>query len=134
MKIKFSWKEDKIRIISQKTIEMVCPPSDTIKYDKNQSGFWVELQDKEHGILYRRVTRNPIQRDIEIFSDEKTESISRKAIDINQGEFEILVPFMPEAKTLVLYGSISKEEESLKPARIIAEFSLEDQLRPHDYG
>ena len=62
-------------------------------------------------MLYRRIIDNPIKTDIEVFSDEKvTESVSRHKVSDIKGAFSIVIPDIPEAKGLDLFGSPIIEE------------------------
>ena len=57
-----------------------------------------------------------------LLSPEKEESITRKSVEEPSGEFNLLVPYVPEGKSIVLFSSPA--ENLGKPASIIAEFPL----------
>ena len=71
LRLTFSYEGNNIQLISQQKIEKVLPPSgpsDNIQ--PNQTGFWYELTDSNHNILYRQVMDFPIKADTEVFSDD----------------------------------------------------------------
>jgi hypothetical protein len=110
-RLTFSYEGNKIKLIEQQNIQKIVPPSVTVDTKNNRSGFWFEITGDKQDVLYRRIIDNPIKTDIEVFSDEKvTESVSRhKASDI-KGAFSIVIPDIPEAEGLDLFGSPIREE------------------------
>jgi hypothetical protein len=111
-RLTFSYEGNKIKLMSQQNIQKVVPPSVTRDTQNNRSGFWFEITGDKQNVLYRRVMDNPIKTDIEVFSDEKeTESISRHKISDIKGAFSIVIPDIPEAEGLDLFGSSIKEEK-----------------------
>jgi hypothetical protein len=111
-RLTFSYEGNKIKLIEQQNIQKIVPPSVTVDTKNNRSGFWFEITGDKQDVLYRRIIDNPIKTDIEVFSDEKvTESVSRhKASDI-KGAFSIVIPDIPEAEGLDLFGSPIREEK-----------------------
>jgi hypothetical protein len=111
-RLTFSYEGNKIKLIEQQNIQKIVPPSVTVDTKNNRSGFWFEITGDKQDVLYRRIIDNPIKTDIEVFSDEKvTESVSRhKASDI-KGAFSIVIPDIPEAEGLDLFGRPIREEK-----------------------
>lgn len=127
LRINFTWKGNEIKLTSIKKIEMKSYPSDSLRYNKKQSGTWFELTDNDKAI-YRRVIQDPFSRDVEIFSEEKNESITRKETESNHGEFTILAPFLKSSKKLVLYGNLTgdiQESSGLIQTFDLREFKTE---------
>ncbi len=60
---------EQVHLVSQQSVEMVLPASDQVEDFKGQKGFWYELRDARDRPLYRRVMHNPMQQDVEVFSD-----------------------------------------------------------------
>jgi hypothetical protein len=120
-RLTFSYKGTNIKIISQHKIEKVLPPSDYLDTKNNRSGFWYEITDDNQNILYQKSISNPIQTDIEVFSNKLEESIMRQKISQIEGTFSILIPDLPDAKTFSLFGNpierdeISMQKPSIKP-------------------
>src|SRR5215211_7176498 len=61
-----------ISLVERREVNMLAPPSE--KWDprtqREQSGFWLELQSSEGRTLYRRVIRHPIRANAEVALDE----------------------------------------------------------------
>jgi hypothetical protein len=66
------------RLISQQRVEKELPPSNLLDTKKGKGGFWIELTDSQKKILYQKSIIDPIQTDIEVFSNELQESIIRQ--------------------------------------------------------
>jgi hypothetical protein len=110
-RLTFSYEGNKIKLIEQQNIQKIVPPSVTVDTKNNRSGFWFEVTGDKQDVLYRRIIDNPIKTDIEVFSDEKvTESISRHKVSDIKGAFSIVIPDIPEAEGLDLFGSPIREE------------------------
>jgi hypothetical protein len=110
-RLTFSYEGNKIKLIEQQNIQKIVPPSVTVDTKNNRSGFWFEITGDKQDVLYRRIIDNPIKTDIEVFSDEKvTESISRHKVSDIKGAFSIVIPDIPEAEGLDLFGSPIREE------------------------
>ena len=77
--------------------------------------------------MYQKTISNPIQTDIEVFSNESKETITRQKVSISEGSFSILIPDLPEAKTFSLFGNpIERNEVSMqKPSVKLFEMDLE---------
>jgi hypothetical protein len=111
-RLTFSYEGDKIKLIEQQNIQKIVPPSVTVDTKNNRSGFWFEITGDKQDVLYRRIIDNPIKTDIEVFSDEKvTESVSRHKVSDIKGAFSIVIPDIPEAEGLDLFGSPIREEK-----------------------
>src|SRR5262249_54260617 len=74
------------------------PPQD------NQVGYWLEIRDANGALLYHRPIHNPMRRDIESFGHEPGAPMRRHLVAGEKGEFEVLVPDLPGAKTFRLHG------------------------------
>jgi hypothetical protein len=83
---------------------MIAPPP-TARPVEGQSGFWYELRDGQDRLVYQRTTQNPIRFDAEVFTGEPRESIRRQEVASPRGTFVLLVPDVPEAESIVLFGA-----------------------------
>jgi hypothetical protein len=132
LRLTFSYKGSDVKLVKRERVRMIPLPSDPIYYQKNQTGFWYELQDDDGRTLYRRIINNPIQFYEEIFlgnekrsSNEERSSITRQRIDNPQGIFILLPPYIQGARHIVLFSSPSEQEFTSKPAEEIGRFNLE---------
>ncbi|HEX5186179.1 MAG TPA: hypothetical protein VFV86_04750 [Nitrososphaeraceae archaeon] len=127
-RLTFQYKDTNIKLISQYKIDKVIPPptSPLIK-SETKSGVWYEITDAQQNIIYNRGISNAIQTDVEVFSNESDEeSIIRKNVPQIEGTFSILIPDIPEAKSLSIFSNpIEKGKKSLqKSATKIFEMNL----------
>lgn len=104
LRLIFEYEGDKISLVSRQSVSMIPPPS-TGRAVEGQSGFWYELRDGEDRPVYQRITQNPIRFDSEIFTGDPDESIRRQEIPSPKGTFVLLVPDVPEAESIVLFGA-----------------------------
>jgi hypothetical protein len=111
LRLTFSYEGNNIRLISQQKIDKLLPPSGPFdNIQQNQTGFWYELSDSSHNILYRQVMNFPIKNDTEVFSKDPKESIIRQKITDIRGTFSILIPDIPQANNFDMFSSpISSE-------------------------
>jgi hypothetical protein len=131
LRLTFSYEGNNIRIISQQKIDKLLPPSGPIdNIDQNQTGFWYELTDSKHNILYRQVMNFPIKIDTEVFSNDPKESIIRQKITDIRGTFSILVPDVPQANNFDMFSSpvLSEGVKGIeKPATKIFHLNLNER-------
>jgi hypothetical protein len=100
----FSYKNNDILLLKIQTINIIAPPSDPLDYPSNQTGFWYELKDLEGRTLYRRIIENPLNPYHEVFSNDPYNSIIRQRVSEPEGTFVLLVPDIPEAHSILLFG------------------------------
>jgi hypothetical protein len=124
-RLTFSYKDTSIKLISQQQLEKILPPSDNFTKN-NKSGFWYEVADGRKKVLYQKAISNPIETDIELFSNESKESIMRQKTSKIEGTFSILVPDLPNAKTFSLHGNPIERNQTLvqKPSIKLFEMNL----------
>jgi hypothetical protein len=115
---------EQVHLVSQQSAEMVLPPSDQVQDLQEQKGFWYELRDACDRPLYRRVMHNPMQQDLEVFSDDPEQSIARQPAPNRKGVFVVVVPDTEEGRTVTLSSSRHQVEQ---PATEIARFALRKQ-------
>lgn len=101
-RVTFEYAGDRVWKIAQQRIEMVVPPSHG-KSTGEEVGFWYELRDGADRTVYRRVVQNPMDTTAEVFSPDGT--IVRRPIQDPHGVFEIVVPEIANASSLVLLGT-----------------------------
>ena len=103
---------------------MLAPPSE--KWDprtqREQSGFWLELQSSEGRTLYRRVIRHPIRANAEVALDEG--GFTNRVAVADRGAFSLVVPNLADATDLALYASPVDRPHLPEPARELVRVSL----------
>jgi hypothetical protein len=123
----FSYEGTNLAVVSQDRVEMLAPDSDTLdgQQDSPRSGFWLELHDEADRPLYTRVLESPLAQHVEVFSPDPALSAARYPVDSVSGTFFIVVPDLPDAHSLILYGSpLGTTPGHEEPAREIARFDL----------
>jgi hypothetical protein len=124
VRLTFLYKGDSLDLIKQQSLEMIAPPSDALEDQKEASGFWVEITDREKNVLYRRVTQNPIRHYAEIRSDDPDRPLTMQEVRDPSGTFTILIPEIAQAAEIALFSSPFEEKKRLLPAVEIARFEL----------
>lgn len=129
-RLTFSYKGDKIKLVSQKTLKMTPLAPDTFQSGKRGSGFWYELKDAKNRTQFRRVTSNPIRHYTEVRSGDPDRPLSWEKVDEPSGIFTLLIPVIKGVREIRLFSSPQIGEERGGPAREIARFVLaDDQTR-----
>jgi len=113
-----------VHVVSQQSVEMVLPPSDPVQGVEGHRGFWYELRDGQDRALYRRVMHNPMQEDVEVFSDDPKQSIARQTAPHRKGVFVVVGPDVEEGHSVTLSSSPRRVELAAQPAREIARLAL----------
>ena len=129
LRLTFSYEGSTVRLISSQSIEMKPPPAELEPVKKGQTGFWYELVDAHGRQLYQRVVHNPIRVEDEIFSSEPNAPILKQKIEDPRGTFELLIPDVAGAHSVVLFSSPLEPAESGRPAAELARFQLTDKPR-----
>jgi hypothetical protein len=123
----FSFDGDQVTLVSQESVEMVLPPSDSMPAAEGQRGFWYELRDAQDHPLYRRVMHQPMREDVESFSDDPKQTVARHPAPNRKGVFVVLVPDVEEGSTVTLSSSPRNVRLAQQPAKEIARFTLRKQ-------
>jgi hypothetical protein len=125
LRLTFSYSGEDVQLVSMQAVQMKAPPADSLSWDEKSSGFWIVLRDAHGRALYRRITENPIRTSAEIFTNDPKRPFARHEVSSPEGVFVLLVPDLPEARTVALFGGIAPtEQRALAPAREIATFDL----------
>lgn len=124
LRLTFSYEGSAVRLVSRQSVEMITPPSSPVVIREGQTGFWYELRDREGHPLYQRAAHNPIRFDVEVFSDDPQQSITRQKVDNPRGTFVLFVPDTPEGYSIVLFSSPLNPEEATQPAKELASFPV----------
>jgi hypothetical protein len=120
----FSFDGEHVQLVSQQSVEMVIPPSDAVEGGEGLKGFWYDLRDAKDRPLYRRVMHNPMREDVEVFSDDPKQSVSRQVVPNRKGVFVVVVPDTDEGHAVTLSSSPRRVKLAHQPAKEIARFTL----------
>jgi hypothetical protein len=120
----FAFDGEHVHLVSQEPVEMALPPSDPVQGVEGHKGFWYDLRDAQDRALYRRVMHNPMQEDVEVFSDDPKQSIARQTAPHRKGVFVVVVPDVEQGHSVTLSSSPRRVELAAQPAREIGRFAL----------
>lgn len=127
LRLTFSYRGQDIELVSTQAVDMKIPPADALQWDERSSGFWVLLRDAGGQPLYRRITADPIQTSVEYPSDDPKRPLARQDVASPEGVFVVLVPDLPQARTVALFssgGAGAEQRTTATAAREIATFDL----------
>lgn len=125
LRLTFRYEGSRVSLTDRQVADMISPPSITERpVVGKSSGFWIELQNKGGQSLFHRVLYRPIPYTVEKHLADG--SMKLVADTPGEGEFEVLLPALPDAETVVLYSSPLDLKRSLEPAEEIGRFSLMD--------
>lgn len=105
LRLTFRYEGQRVEMIDQEELAMVIPPHEELPTEGEVSGFWYELQDTEEATVYRHLVRNPMPTHVEVPTGDPSEPLAYTAVDRPSGIFSIVVPDVPEARSVVLFGS-----------------------------
>jgi hypothetical protein len=130
LRLTFSYEGDEVRLVNQRSLEMIAPPTDELS--GHEQGFWVEVRDDRDETLHRLVMEDPLRRDVEVFSPDAEQSVYRVPVEKSSGLFVVVVPDLAGADHVALMSSgapgaaargVSPEAASRAPAGPAAEFA-----------
>ncbi len=128
-RLNFEYHDRDIELVSWNRLKKISPPSDPMENYEDESGWWVILTDGRGNVVYRQVIHNPIRIDKELFSYGRKGGVSWEIPNAAEqnAEFSVLVPDIPTATHLSLYGSFEEDEVSVPSWEILTlELGLED--------
>jgi hypothetical protein len=104
LRLTFSFDGPKIQLTLRETVEMTLPPSLALVDKPPGAAFWYELQDGERTPLYRRTRRHPLDPKVEVRTGDPERPLAHLDSGRVAGTFTLLVPRLPAAQSVVLYG------------------------------
>jgi len=128
LRVTFVYRGHDIAVAGTRKVRMIVPPAVSPAPEKGQSGYWIEVRAADGRLLFHRVLHSPIRVDVEVFAYGERQSITRIPVAEPRGEFEALVPDLPEADSLVLYGPPADPQLQTAPARALIRVGF-DELR-----
>lgn len=116
-RIELSFDGGKARTNEVHRVAMRAPASASAVPVNGQSGVWVELRAEGGRVLYHRSLRTPHLDSVEVFEDAKAGGIRRVPTNRSEAKLDVIVPDLPEASELVLYGprDLSEAHKSSVP-------------------
>jgi hypothetical protein len=112
LRLTFTYAGDQVRLANTERVAMIAPAEATTPPTGEETGYWVEVRDKDGKLLYHRPLHDPLREDLEVFGDEPGEPIYRVSNPTREGEFEVLVPDLPAAAEFSLHGPKPKAREA----------------------
>ena len=108
----FEFEGTAVRLLRQRRLDKQTVPSYAWEGADGESGFWVELRDTSQKVLYRRVMDDPTFR----YEAPVDDNGALRTLEIRgrKGIFSVVVPFLPQARTLVVWAS-RPEEAAARP-------------------
>ena len=92
------------RVDAVTVLDVTAPPSDPIDGYMGQAGFWVELQDGNGAVIYRRILNDTL-RSVEGPRDDQERRIVSVDPPKRGVRIRVLVPQLPNARRVVLMRS-----------------------------
>jgi hypothetical protein len=125
LRLTFRFEGDRVELVSRQRVRMIAPPSIGDPPEGGRSsGAWIELQDRQGRTVAYRVLHDPFQTHAEHHSpDGRIERVERP---VESGEFEVLLPAVPEGTAVSLWSSPVEPRLAGEPATEIARFDLTD--------
>ena len=105
LRLTFAYRGRDVRLVSALRIAMIAPPPVTPAPVQGQSGYWCELRGATGDLLFHRAFSSLVRTDVEVFADDAGQSMRRVPVLAPEGQFDVLVPDLPEARTLFLFGT-----------------------------
>jgi len=103
LRITFAHDGPKLEIKHVQRVAMRAPAALAPASD-NQAGYWLEVRDGKGALIYHRPIHDPLRHHVESFGDAPGAPMRRHPATTDQGEFEVLVPDLPDAQTFRLHG------------------------------
>lgn len=104
LRLTFSFDGPQVQLTLREPVEMTLPPSMALTDEPPGAAFWYELHDGERTPLYRRRQRHPLDSTVEVRTGDPERPLGHVDSGRTSGTFTLLVPQLPEAQAVVLYG------------------------------
>ena len=107
-------------------IDMIAPQSPGPPPSaKEHSGAWIAVRNRRGGALSHRLLHDPFALRAEHHSpDGQIEVVER---ELEEGEFEVVVPAFPDASDVALYSSPLAPGRYAEPAQEVGRFRLDQE-------
>ena len=130
LRLTFAYRGNDIRLIDSHRVEAIAPPAVTAVPQPGQTGYWFQVTDSAGRVIYHRVLHSPVAVDVEAFSPEGRQTITRVPIADPQGQFSVLMPDVPEAANFALLGPADARKPE-QPAQELVRLDVNDLRKFH---
>ena len=134
LRLTFVYDGKQVRLVGSQRVAMIAPPPVTPPPKKGQSGSWFEVRDAKGAVLYHRAIHDPIRTDVEVFSDDPEQTITRVPVPKPQGQFTLLVPDLPNAHSFHLFGTAPAAKDRAAPSLELIHHTFAELRRPRADG
>ncbi len=130
IRITFKVSNGSIDILSYQRLPMTCPPAvGPVPQAGKNSGYWLEVRDAKDNLIFHRILSDPLGDSVSHHLSGK--KIERKLSTVSDNVFQVLIPDIPDAHSIVLMGE-SLEPEGLRllkkekpePSRELKRFAI----------
>jgi hypothetical protein len=125
MRLTFSYAGERILLTDAEQIAMFVPPGDSLEPAGEQSGFWLELRDRDERVVFRQLMHHPIETTREVFPVDPHGEFTHAPVASPRGVFSVIIPELAAARTLALVGSPADVRRQCEAARELVRFDLE---------
>jgi hypothetical protein len=123
LRLTLAYEGMEIRLVAGQRVEMIPPRGESERIQLGQPGYWVELRNAHEQILYQSILHYPIRYMIEVPGDPDTGVMRWEKVNNPRGIIQLLVPDIPEARILILFGS--PPAAPYEPSTELARFNLD---------
>ncbi|MDQ3936177.1 MAG: hypothetical protein M3340_16265 [Actinomycetota bacterium] len=131
-RLTFRFDGSDVQLARSERVDMIAPasPSAPPRSGEKRSGAWLDLKGPGGRTVFHRPLRDPFQTRAEVHSpDGQIRVVFRPP---EPCEFQALLPYLPDATTVVLWSSPPEPALAGEPAREQARFELEEEKKPPD--
>lgn len=105
IRLTFDYSGTDVRLVESQRVEMIAPPAERTILGERQVGSWIEIRDAEKRVLYQQALHRPIRFDVEVAEASETRKMQWHPLPHRKGTFEVVVPDIAEAESIILYSS-----------------------------
>ena len=124
-RLTFRYEGERVELVQRELLRMIAPLAVGAPPEHGKSGgTWIELQDQRGQTIAHRVLHDPFERIAEHHSpDGRIEHVERP---VERGEFDVLVPALPDAVTVSVWSSPLRGKRQSDVAKEIVKSPLRD--------
>jgi hypothetical protein len=131
LRLTLAYEGAQIRITHSERVAMIVPAVTTAQPQADQTGYWLEVHDDAGRVIYHRPLHQPIAIDAEAFSTDRAQSITRVPVPARAGQFTVLIPDAPDARTFELHGPADPARPDVAAGTLVrADVDALRKLRP----
>jgi hypothetical protein len=130
LRLTFAYRGRDVQLVATQRVAMIAPPSVTPAPAQGQSGYWIELRGATGDLLFHRALSSPVRADVEVFADDAGQSMQRVPVPSPEGQFDVLVPDLPAARTFVFFGAPSGAASEAAPSREVFRAEMNELRKP----